>query len=93
MSERVLARDAPVREGAPWGETIAVPNQPQRGEAEMKVSELIEELNNCDPNAEVHFGYDYGDRSHTTVTRIVDDVEAATVRFDGDKVREVVVLL
>ena len=47
----------------------------------MKVKELIAALANEDAEAEVHFAYDYGDRSHTTVAPKVRRVEPATVRW------------
>jgi len=47
----------------------------------MKVSRLIELLQEEDPEAEVKFAYDYGDYSHTQVAATVDDVEAGYVTF------------
>ncbi len=43
----------------------------------MTVQELIEELKYMDPNAEVHFSYNYGDHWRTTVAPAVREV------FDG----------
>jgi hypothetical protein len=45
----------------------------------MKVSELIEELGLMDPDAEVHFSYNYGDHWHTTVAPKVEQVEVQQV--------------
>ena len=40
----------------------------------MKVAELIAELQHLDPEAEVHFSYNYGDYWRTTVAPEVSEV-------------------
>jgi hypothetical protein len=47
----------------------------------MKVQDLIEELSNHDPNAEVHFSYNYGDHWRTIVAPAVTSVRQATVAY------------
>ena len=47
----------------------------------MKVSELIEELKYMDPDAEVHFAYNYGDHWRTQVAPTVDRVDVGTVKY------------
>jgi hypothetical protein len=47
----------------------------------MTVSELIQQLQACDPNMKVHFSYNCGDYWRTTVTPTVDRVEEAAVKF------------
>lgn len=46
----------------------------------MTVAELIEALKGQDPNAEVHFVYDYGDHWHTNVAPEVSEVETGAVK-------------
>jgi len=46
----------------------------------MLVRELIEKLRSEDPNAEVHFSYNYGDHWHTQVAPKVDTVEVGLVK-------------
>lgn len=41
----------------------------------MKVHELIDLLQSEDPDAEVHFAYDYGDHAHSRVAPKVRRVE------------------
>ena len=49
----------------------------------MKVSDLIEQLQYMDPNAEVHFSYNYGDHWRTTVAPKVGEVfEGVVERSD-----------
>jgi len=47
----------------------------------MKVSQLIEELGFMDPNAEVHFSYNYGDHWRTEVAPRVDSVLEGVVEY------------
>ena len=47
----------------------------------MKVQDLIEELSNHDPNAEVHFSYNYGDHWRTIVAPAVTEVEDGKVTY------------
>ncbi len=47
----------------------------------MKVSELIDELQLQDKDAEVHFSYNYGDHWRTTVAPKVENVELARVVY------------
>ena len=47
----------------------------------MLVSELIEELQNMDPDAEVHFSYNYGDHWRTQVAPKVDSVDVGQVKY------------
>jgi hypothetical protein len=47
----------------------------------MKVSQLIEELQFLDPEAEVHFEYNYGDHWRTTVAPKVQQVSQGIVEF------------
>ena len=46
----------------------------------MLVRELIEKLGSEDPNAEVHFSYNYGDRWQTQVAPTVETVEPGLVK-------------
>lgn len=46
----------------------------------MKVRELIEQLEGMDPEAQVHFSYNYGDHCRTTVAPAVRHVEESRVR-------------
>lgn len=41
----------------------------------MKVQELIDRLQQMDPEAEVHFAYNYGDHWNTMAAPVVDQVE------------------
>ncbi len=41
----------------------------------MTVRELIERLEGMDPEAEVHFAYNYGDHCNTMAAPVVDQVE------------------
>ena len=45
----------------------------------MKVSELINELKEMDPDAEVHFAYNYGDHWRTQVAPKVRHVEEGAI--------------
>lgn len=47
----------------------------------MRVSELIELLQDQDPDLEVHFSYNYGDHWRTQVAPTVDSVEVAGVIY------------
>jgi hypothetical protein len=47
----------------------------------MKVAELIEQLQCMDPNAEVHYAYNYGDHWRTEVAPRVDRVHQGVVEF------------
>ena len=47
----------------------------------MKVSQLIEELGFMNPDAEVHFGYNYGDHWRTEVAPAVSSVADGVVEF------------
>jgi hypothetical protein len=47
----------------------------------MKVSQLIEQLQYMDKDAEVHFAYNYGDHWRTQVAPSVDSVEEGVVEF------------
>jgi hypothetical protein len=49
----------------------------------MKVAELIEQLQDMDPNAEVHFSYRYGDHWRTHVAPTVDTVEQGIVEYSS----------
>lgn len=49
----------------------------------MLVRDLIEQLSNMNPDATVHFVYDYGDRSHTQVAPEVFNVEEGTVKYNS----------
>ena len=49
----------------------------------MKVSELIELLQGENPDAEVHFQYNYGDHWRTQVAPTVDSVEVGYVVYSG----------
>ena len=58
----------------------------------MKVSQLIEELGFMDPEAEVHFAYNYGDHWRTQVAPAVSEVTSGAVEYSDyhrmDKVAE-----
>ncbi len=47
----------------------------------MQVFQLIEQLMDLDPNAEVHFSYNYGDRWSTEVAPRVDSVLEGVVKY------------
>lgn len=47
----------------------------------MTVQELINELGYMDPNAEVHFQYNYGDHWRTQVAPTVDRVDVGFVAY------------
>ena len=47
----------------------------------MKVRDLIESLGYMDPEAEVHFSYNYGDHWRTEVAPRVSRVEQALVTY------------
>ena len=47
----------------------------------MRVAELIELLQDENPDAEVHFTYNYGDHWRTQVAPTVDSVEVGRVKF------------
>ena len=49
----------------------------------MQVFQLIERLMDLDPNAEVHFSYNYGDHWRTQVAPTVDRVEEGVVEWSG----------
>ena len=46
----------------------------------MKVHELIEELQNFDPETEVHFAYNYGDHWRTQVAPKAENVDELYVK-------------
>jgi hypothetical protein len=47
----------------------------------MKVSELIELLEQKNPDAEVHFSYNYGDHWRTEVAPQVESVKSGMVEY------------
>ena len=47
----------------------------------MKVSQLIEQLQYMDKDAEVHFAYNYGDHWRTEVAPCVSNVREGVVEF------------
>ena len=47
----------------------------------MQVFQLIEQLMELDPNAEVHFSYNYGDYGRTEVAPVVREVSEGVVEF------------
>ena len=47
----------------------------------MQVFQLIERLMDLDPNAEVHFSYNYGDHWSTQVAPAVDTVDEGLVKY------------
>lgn len=49
----------------------------------MLVRDLIEQLSSMNPDATVHFVYDYGDHSHTQVAPEVNSVEEGTVKYNS----------
>lgn len=49
----------------------------------MRVKHLLVSLQNADPEAEVLLGYDYGDRSNSTVTKYLREVETEPLLVDS----------
>ena len=49
----------------------------------MQVYQLIEQLEYLDPNAEVHFSYNYGDHWSTNVAPTVDQVSMGVVKYSA----------
>ncbi len=49
----------------------------------MKVSDLIEKLQDFDEDMEVHFSYDYGDHAHTEAAPKVKRVEELGVKHSS----------
>lgn len=49
----------------------------------MQVFQLIERLMDLDPNAEVHFSYNYGDHWRTEVAPTVDSVSEGLVKYSA----------
>ena len=47
----------------------------------MRVQDLIDELKYMNPEAEVHFSYNYGDHWRTQVAPTVDRVETGFVKY------------
>lgn len=47
----------------------------------MKVSELIEQLKFMNPDAEVHFSYNYGDYTRTEVAPAIRSVDEDFVKY------------
>jgi hypothetical protein len=47
----------------------------------MTVNELIERLQQMNPEQEVYFAYDYGDRINTTVAQSIGDVEEHALAY------------
>ena len=47
----------------------------------MQVFQLIEQLMDMDPNAEVHFSYNYGDHWRTEVAPKVSNVSENVVKY------------
>jgi len=47
----------------------------------MQVKELIEQLQNMNPEAEVHFAYGYGDHWRTTVAPAASRVSQGLVQY------------
>jgi hypothetical protein len=47
----------------------------------MRVQDLIDELENFDPNAEVVFSYSYGDYWNTTVAAPAEYIDEGTVTY------------
>jgi len=47
----------------------------------MTIKELIEELENFEPDMEVKFGYDYGDHWHSQVCKKISDVDVRSVEY------------
>jgi len=49
----------------------------------MQVYQLIEQLEYLDPNAEVHFSFNYGDHWNTQVAPTVDQVSMGVVKYSA----------
>ena len=49
----------------------------------MKVKSLIEQLDYMDPEADVHFGYNYGDYWRTQLAPRVSSVDAGWVKYSS----------
>ena len=49
----------------------------------MNVRQLIEQLQSMNPDAEVHFSYNYGDHWRTQVAPTVDRVDEGVVEYSG----------
>ena len=49
----------------------------------MQVFQLIERLMDLDPNAEVHFSYNYGDHWNTQVASTVDQVSVGIIKYSA----------
>ena len=47
----------------------------------MKVKDLIEQLQDLNQEAEVHFAYNYGDYWRTTVAPVASDVSEGVVKY------------
>jgi hypothetical protein len=47
----------------------------------MKVSQLIAQLQGMDPDAEVHYSYNYGDHWRTTVAPTVEQIDEACIKY------------
>ena len=47
----------------------------------MQVKDLIEQLRSMNPDAEVHFSYNYGDHWSTQVAPTVDTVDEGLVKY------------
>jgi hypothetical protein len=47
----------------------------------MQVKDLIEKLQSMNPDAEVHFSYNYGDHWHTEVAPTVSSVDEGVVKY------------
>jgi len=47
----------------------------------MKVSDLIQQLTHMNPEAEVHFSYNYGDYTRTDVAPRIDRVDEDSVVY------------
>jgi len=49
----------------------------------MQVKDLIEKLQFMNPDAEVHFSYNYGDHWHTEVAPTVSSVDEGVVKYSA----------
>ena len=49
----------------------------------MKVNELISMLEDCNPDYDVYFTYDYGDHSHTMAAEPVEEVNYEMITFSA----------
>lgn len=49
----------------------------------MQVKDLIEQLRSMNPEAEVHFSYNYGDHWRTEVAPTVDSVTEGLVKYSN----------